>query len=140
VLSGKWWLAAPAFIGQAFRAGLGLAVIVLTLQDKELSVFHAKHGYIVYATVITSAVVRSWSIGTYTQFTSSYRLICGTRFCCACICAGCSHRTLREPTYPFKPNIMLKYARVTELPTRFTASCSGLSVRRTSAFAVGDMV
>jgi hypothetical protein len=57
VLSGKWWLAAPAWAAQAVRALSGIAVFVITLQDKELSVFRAKHSYIMDSSLSISAAV-----------------------------------------------------------------------------------
>jgi hypothetical protein len=57
VLSGKWWLAAPAYVGQAFRAGSGIAVFILTLHDKELPIFQSRHGFVVDMSLTASAVV-----------------------------------------------------------------------------------
>jgi hypothetical protein len=57
VLSGKWWTAAPAYAAQLFRASIGIAVAVLCDQSKELSIFHARYGYVVSISLTLSVVV-----------------------------------------------------------------------------------
>jgi hypothetical protein len=58
VVSGKFWLAVPAYAGQLLRAALGIAIAGLTFQAKLLTTFRAHHSYMVYLTLIASVVVR----------------------------------------------------------------------------------
>jgi hypothetical protein len=57
VLSGKWWTAAPAYAAQIFRASIGIAVAVLCEQSQELTIFHARYGYVVSISLTLSVVV-----------------------------------------------------------------------------------
>jgi hypothetical protein len=62
VVSGKFWLAVPAYAGQLFRAALGIAIAGLTFQAKLLTTFRAHHSYMVYLTLIASVVVRGHGV------------------------------------------------------------------------------
>jgi hypothetical protein len=57
ILSGHWWTAAPAYAAQALRVSIGIAVAVLCTQSRELSIFHARYGYVVNISLTLSVVV-----------------------------------------------------------------------------------
>jgi hypothetical protein len=57
VVSGKWWLAVPAYVGQVFRGAIGIAIACLTIRSGALNLFREEYSYMVYVTLITSVVV-----------------------------------------------------------------------------------
>jgi hypothetical protein len=129
ILSGKWWIAAPAYLAQAFRATIGIAVAVLCTQSQKLDIFRARYSYIVSISLILSVIV-SFRILLFSGIALSNewnsRQTFGTPPCFASTCAAESQVMSR--TYPFPLVNELCIDTFPELGMQYIASCYGPSV------------